>query len=160
MTPKAEQFYFDQLQEFAALLPGRTPLLGFDVGEKTIGLALSDVERIIATPYKTIMRGKFSKDLQEIEQIIMTHHIGGLVVGYPVNMDGTIGTRCQSVRQFARNLQAKIRLPVMFADERMSTMAVTTTMLAADLSRKRRAEMVDKLAASYILQGVIDRLRN
>lgn len=134
-------------------------LLGLDVGEKTIGLALSDVGRMIATPYKTIERSKFSKDAEALLAVIQEHKIGGLVIGYPLNMDGTEGPRCQSIRQFVRNLEAKVTLPMLFADERMSTMNVTTAMLEADLSRKRRAELVDKMAASYLLQGVLDRLR-
>ena len=134
-------------------------LLGFDVGEKTIGLALSDVSRIIATPYKTIKRSKFSKDLLEIIAIIKEYNIGGLVVGYPINMNGSLGARCQSTRQFCKNLSEKIDLPIFLADERMSTMAVTRTMLDADLSRKRRSELVDKMAASYILQGVLDTIK-
>lgn len=133
-------------------------LLGLDVGEKTIGLALSDVGRMIATPYKTIERSKFSKDAEALLAVIQEHKIGGLVIGYPLNMDGTEGPRCQSIRQFVRNLEAKVTLPMLFADERMSTMNVTTAMLEADLSRKRRAELVDKMAASYLLQGVLDRL--
>jgi putative Holliday junction resolvase len=133
-------------------------LLGLDVGEKTIGLALSDVGRMIATPYKTIERSKFSKDAEALLAVIQEHKIGGLVIGYPLNMDGTEGPRCQSIRQFVRNLEAKVALPMLFADERMSTMNVTTAMLEADLSRKRRAELVDKMAASYLLQGVLDRL--
>lgn len=131
-------------------------LLGLDVGEKTIGLALSDVGRMIATPFKTINRGKFSKDADELLAIIKTQNVGGLVIGYPVNMDGTEGPRCQSIRQFARNLSEKTALPLLLSDERMSTMAVTRTMMDADLSRQRRAELVDKMAASYILQGVLD----
>lgn len=134
-------------------------LLGLDVGEKTIGIALSDVGRMIATPYKTITRGKFSKDAEALASIIKEQKVGGLVIGYPVNMDGSEGPRCQSIRQFARNLEEKIALPVLLFDERMSTMAVTRTMLDADLSRARRAELVDKMAASYILQGVLDILR-
>ena len=136
----------------------RQRLLGLDVGEKTIGLALSDVGRMIATPYKTIVRSKFSKDAAMLETIIGEQNAGGLVVGYPINMDGSEGPRCQSIRQFARNLSEKISLPMLLADERMSTMAVTRTMLDADLSRARRAELVDKMAASYILQGVLDML--
>lgn len=132
--------------------------MGLDVGEKTIGLALSDVERMIASPLKTLTRGKFSKDAQELQTIINEHSICGLVIGYPVNMDGSEGPRCQSIRQFARNLAEKTPLPMLLFDERMSTMAVTRTMLDADLSRARRAELVDKLAASYILQGVLDSL--
>lgn len=135
-------------------------LLGLDVGEKTIGLALSDVGRMIATPYKTITRGKFSKDAAELQDIIKQQNVGGLVIGYPVNMDGSEGPRCQSIRQFARSLSEKTPLPMLLFDERMSTMAVTRTMMDADLSRARRAELVDKMAASYILQGVLDILGN
>lgn len=135
-------------------------LLGLDIGEKTIGLALSDLLRMIATPYKTIERGKFSKDAAELLAIIKEHDIGALVLGYPINMDGSEGPRCQSVRQFAKNMAEKTPIPMLLADERMSTMAVTRTMLDADLSRARRAELVDKMAASYILQGVLDRLGN
>ncbi len=137
---------------------GKERLLGLDVGEKTIGLALSDVGRMIATPYKTIQRGKFSRDAAEIEAIIKEQNVGGLVIGYPVNMDGSEGPRCQSIRQFARNLSEKIDLPMLLSDERMSTMAVTRTMMDADLSRQRRAEIVDKMAAGYILQGTLDML--
>ena len=139
------------------LAPGQR-LLGLDVGEKTIGLALSDVGRIIATPFKTIERGKFSKDAETLISIVAEHKVGALVIGYPINMDGSEGPRCQSIRQFSRNLAEKMGLPMLLADERMSTMAVTRTMLDADLSRARRAELVDKMAASYILQGTLDTL--
>jgi len=145
----------------ADLLPHLTKgkrLLGLDIGEKTIGLALSDVGRVIATPLKTIGRGKFSKDAEELMAIIKEHGVAALVLGYPVNMDGSEGPRCQSIRQFARNLSENTDLPMLLSDERMSTMAVTRTMLDADLSRARRAELVDKMAASYILQGTLDTL--
>lgn len=131
-------------------------LLGLDVGEKTIGLALSDVGRVIATPYKTIARGKFTKDVITIKEVVSEQKVGGLVIGYPVNMDGSEGPRCQSIRQFARNLSERMELPMLLFDERMSTLAVTRTMMDADLSRERRGELVDKMAASYILQGVLD----
>jgi putative Holliday junction resolvase len=131
-------------------------LLGLDVGEKTIGVALSDVGKMIATPYKTLERGKFAKDAEILRLIIEEHGVGGLVIGYPLNMDGSQGPRCQSVRQFARNLDEKLSLPALLFDERLSTMAVTRTMMEADLSRERRAEIVDKMAASYILQSVLD----
>ncbi|HEU5047387.1 MAG TPA: Holliday junction resolvase RuvX [Rickettsiales bacterium] len=135
-------------------------LLGLDVGEKTIGIALSDISRMIATPYKTISRGKFSKDAAEITTIVKEQGVSAFVIGYPINMDGSEGPRCQSIRQFARNLAEKTSLPMLLSDERMSTMAVTRTMLDADLSRARRAELVDKMAASYILQNVLDILSN
>jgi putative Holliday junction resolvase len=140
------------------LLTRNQRLLGLDVGEKTIGLALSDVGRMIATPFKTIQRGKFTTDAESLIAIIREHDVGALILGYPVNMDGSEGPRCQSTRQFARNLAEKIDMPMLLADERMSTLAVTRTMLDADLSRKRRAELVDKMAASYILQSVLDTL--
>ena len=136
------------------------PLLGLDPGTKTLGLAISDRTRLIATPLKTIRRTKFTPDAAELLEIYDTNEAVGLVIGLPVNMDGSAGPRVQSVKDFAINL-TKIRdLPILFWDERLSTMAVTRGMLAADMSRKKRAENVDKLAASYILQGVLDRLRN
>jgi len=147
-------------RDFISHLAKDQRLLGLDIGEKTIGLALSDVSRMIATPFKTIERGKFTKDLEILISIIKEYNVGGLVLGYPVNMDGSEGPRCQSVRQFARNMAPKIALPVLLMDERMSTMAVTRTMLDADLSRARRAELVDKMAASYILQGALDQIGN
>ncbi|NBX03075.1 MAG: Holliday junction resolvase RuvX [Alphaproteobacteria bacterium] len=149
---------FESSAEFAAALPSHCRLLGLDVGEKTIGLALSDVMRQVATPLVTISRSKFTKDMDALKAIITEHKVAGLVVGYPVNMDGSLGPRTQSIRTFVSNLQKHTDLPILFWDERMSTMAVSRTMLDADLSRARRAELVDKLAASYILQGSLDRL--
>ncbi len=137
--------------------PG-SPLLGLDLGEKTIGLALSDGTRMVATPMETLRRAKFTADAEKLRAVIEQQGVGGLVIGLPLNMDGTEGPRCQSVRQFAANLLEKFDIPVVFWDERMSTQAVTRTLLEADMSRKRRAEVVDKMAASYILQGALDRL--
>ena len=114
---------------------------------------------MIASPLSTIARSKLTKDIEQLKTIIDKHAIAGLVIGYPVNMDGSLGPRCQSIRQFARNLAEKTPLPMVLMDERMSTMAVTRTMLDADLSRARRAELVDKMAASYILQSALDTLR-
>jgi putative Holliday junction resolvase len=145
-------------RDLLPLLGKNQRLLGLDVGEKTIGLALSDVGRMIATPFRTIERAKFSTDAQALASIVKEHNVGALVLGYPVNMDGSEGPRCQSVRQFARNLAEKMDMPMLLSDERMSTMAVTRTMLDADLSRQRRAELVDKMAASYILQSALDTL--
>ncbi|HEY5337998.1 MAG TPA: Holliday junction resolvase RuvX, partial [Rhizomicrobium sp.] len=136
-----------------------TRLLGFDLGEKTIGLALSDTMLTVATPLETLKRGKFSVDALLIEAIIAKHGIGGLVVGLPLNMDGTEGPSAQSARAFGRNFAARSPLPIVFWDERLSTAAVTRTLIDADASRKRRSEVVDKMAAAYILQGVLDRLR-
>lgn len=131
-------------------------LLGLDLGSKTIGLALSDVSRTIATPLHTIIRTKFTKDVTELFKIVDANDVFGLVLGYPVSMDGSEGPRCQSVRQFATNVLALKDLPIAFWDERLSTAAVTRTLLEADTSRKRRAEVVDKMAAAYILQGALD----
>jgi putative Holliday junction resolvase len=142
----------------AAIVPGKR-LLGFDLGEKTIGLALSDTMLTVATPLETLKRGKFSVDAVVIESLIHKHGVGGLVVGLPLNMDGTDGPSAQSARAFGRNFAARSQLPIVFWDERLSTAAVTRTLLEADSSRKRRSEVVDKMAAAYILQGALDRLR-
>lgn len=141
-------------------LPKEARLLGFDVGTKTIGLALSDASRTIATPLETLRRGKFTTDAEKLSTIVAKHGVGGLIVGLPVNMDGSEGPRAQSVRAFAHNLLAKIDLPLAFWDERLSTAAVTRGMIEADLSRARRAALVDKAAAAYILQGFLDHLRS
>jgi len=143
----------------ASLAPGAR-LLGFDLGEKTIGLALSDTLRSIATPMETLPRGKFSNDAVKIEKIIADQNVGGLIIGLPLNMDGTDGPSAQSARAFARNFAARTNVPIAFQDERLSTAAVTRTLIDADASRKRRSEVVDKMAAAYILQGALDRLRH
>lgn len=147
------------LQDWAAGLPPRGRLLGIDPGAKRIGLALSDLDRTIASPLMTLERGKFAKDLEAIKALIAEHGIVGIVIGLPRNMDGSEGPSAQSARALMRNLSGAIALPMAFWDERLSTMAVTRTLLEADASRKRRAELVDKLAAAYILQGALDRLR-
>lgn len=143
----------------AALQPG-TRLLGVDLGTKTIGLALSDTLLMVATPLKTLERGKFSRDAALLQQLRREHGVGGLVIGLPISLDGTEGPRAQSTRAFARNLLALDDPEICFWDERLSTAAVTRGMLEADLSRKRRAEIVDRAAAAYILQGLLDRLRH
>lgn len=148
------------LAELNAILPPRRGLLCLDIGEKTIGLALSDITRTIATPMETLRRGKFGADAEALLDICVEHEIGALIIGLPVNMDGTEGPKCQSVRQFARNLEARFELEIAFWDERLSTVAVTRTMLDADLSRAKRKQNVDKLAAAYILQGALDYLKN
>jgi putative Holliday junction resolvase len=148
------------LTDFIAIRKKHQPLMGLDIGEKTIGLALSDRTWMIATPLETLRRQKFSKDGPELLALIQRYQVCGCVVGLPINMDGSEGPRCQSVRQFVRNLLALSDLPVFFWDERLSTVAVTNVLLEADLSRKRRAEVVDKLAASYILQGALDRFQS
>lgn len=151
-----------QLVDLPALevcLARNARLLGVDLGTKTIGLALSDPGRMIASPMQTLKRGKFSRDVAELARIIDEHGVGGFVIGLPVNMDGSEGPRCQSARAFARNLTRHVGLPVALWDERLSTAAVTRTLIAADTSRARRADLVDKMAAAYILQGALDRLR-
>lgn len=141
-----------------AVLPGTGRLMGLDLGTKTIGVAVSDGLRLTATPLETIARKKFTQDAARILQIIEEHNISGIVLGLPLNMDASEGPRAQSTRAFARNLGAKTSLPIAFWDERLSTSAVTRTLLAADVSRAKRAAVVDKLAASFILQGALDRL--
>ena len=139
----------------AQLAPGKR-LLGLDLGEKTIGLALSDSLLTVATPMETWKRGKFTTDSQRLDSLIAAQGIGGLIVGLPLNMDGSDGPSAQSARAFARNFAARSELPVCLIDERLSTAAVTRTLLDADASRKRRGEVVDKMAAAYILQGFLD----
>ena len=140
-----------------------TRLLGLDLGEKTIGVAVSDRGRSVASPLETIRRSKFTKDAAALAKICAERGVGGLILGLPVNMDGSEGPRCQSVRQFAANLAevAGFALPVAFWDERLSTMAVDRVLIdEADMSRKRRGQVVDKMAAAYILQGALDALAN
>jgi len=134
--------------------------LGLDLGEKTIGLALSDTLLSIATPMQVLKRGKFAADAAQLDIIISAQGVGGLVVGLPLNMDGSDGPSAQSARAFGRNWAARSPLPVVMQDERLSTSAVTRTLLEADTSRRRRNDVVDKMAAAYILQGALDRLRN
>jgi putative Holliday junction resolvase len=142
-------------------LPPGSRLLGLDLGEKTIGLALSDTLLMVATPMETLKRGKFSVDAVKLEEIAAKQGVGGLVIGLPLNMDGSDGPSAQSARAFARNFAArKPEMPILMWDERLSTAAVTRTLLDADASRRRRGEVVDKMAAAYILQGALERLRN
>lgn len=139
----------------------RRPLVGLDLGEKTIGVAVSDATWMIASPLETIRKTKFTDDAAALLRLMESRQAGGIVIGLPVNMDGTEGARCQSNRAFARNLLRLRDLPIAFWDERMSTMAVNRMLIGeADISRARRAEVVDKAAAAWILQGALDRLRN
>ena len=149
----------DLAQLKAALSPG-SRLIGLDLGEKTIGLALSDTLLSVASPLETLKSGKFSANADALQRLIKTHGVGGLVVGLPLNMDGSEGPSAQSARAFARNFANRSDVAIVFWDERLSTAAVTRTLLEADSSRKRRAEVVDKMAAAYILQGALDRLRH
>lgn len=140
-------------------LPADKRLLGMDPGTKTIGLAVSDLALTVGTPLMTIRRTKFKADAVEIGKIIESRAVGGFIIGLPVNMDGSEGPRCQSIRQFQKNLEEYFDLPMCFWDERLSTVAVTRTLLEADTSRAKRAKAVDKLAAAYILQGALDAMQ-
>jgi putative Holliday junction resolvase len=149
---------FDQFSQTSFERGGR--FLGFDVGEKTIGLALSDISRTIASPFQLIERTQWKKDREILLRLMKEHKVVGGVVGFPLNMDGSEGPRCQSTRQFASNLLSLIDIPLCLWDERLSTIAVTRTLLEADLSRAKREKIVDKMAASYILQGFLDAFWN
>ena len=150
-----------RLEELRAALAPGTRILGLDVGAKTIGVALSDASLTVGTPQETIRRTKFTADAARLAALIAERGVGGIVIGLPVNMDGTEGPRAQSTRQFARNLLDKLDLPIAFWYERLSTAAVTRMMIdEADLTRRRRDQLVDKLAAAYILQGALDALRH
>ncbi|MFO1185257.1 MAG: Holliday junction resolvase RuvX [Bauldia sp.] len=147
------------LDQFVAALPASGPLLGLDLGTKTIGVAISDIGRRVASPLTTLAKRRFADDAEALRTIVAERAAVGFVLGLPLNMDGSEGPRVQATRAFARNLAAAISLPIAFWDERLSTAAVTRTLIEADRSRARRAELVDKMAASYILQGFLDRLR-
>jgi putative holliday junction resolvase len=153
--PDAAPISIDELAE--RLPPGR-PLIGLDVGTKTIGIAVSDRSRQIATPRETIRRTKFGADAARLLEIAQVDRAAGVVIGLPISMDGSEGPRAQSTRAFARNLARLTELPIAFWDERLSTAVVERMLIEADRSRARRAEIVDKLAAAYILQGALDRL--
>lgn len=142
---------------FRDVLPGGGRLIGLDVGTKTIGIALCDSSWTIATPAELLRRTKFSADLERLKALMAAQSVKGIVVGLPLNLDGSDSPRTQSVRAFARNLEP-LEFPILLWDERWSTQAVTRTLLDADASRARRAELVDKMAAAYILQGAIDAL--
>jgi len=143
--------------EFATLLPPNRSICGLDLGDKTIGVAISDLRRLVATPITVIRREKFTLDAAALLTLLTARDVAGIVLGLPLNMDGTDSSRTQSVRAFARNV-AVLGLPLLLWDERWSTAAVERAMIAEDLSRARRSERVDRLAASYILQGAIDAL--
>ena len=149
------------LLKLAASLSTRTPLAGLDLGEKTIGVAVSDTTRSVASPLQLIRKTRFTDDAAALFRLMDGRGAGGIVIGLPVNMDGTEGARAQSCRAFARNLLRLRDLPIAFWDERMSSMAVNRMLIGeADVSRARRAEVVDKTAAAWILQGALDRLRH
>ncbi|MFP6760118.1 MAG: Holliday junction resolvase RuvX [Rhodospirillales bacterium] len=150
---------FQSLSELIKYLPKKNRLLGLDVGRKTIGLAVSDSDMKIATTVGTIRRSKFTKDVKNLDAIITERQVNGLVLGLPISMDGNEGPACQSVRQFAVNLDNILEIGITFWDERLSTSAVERLLIKeADLSRNRRSEIIDKMAAAYILQGALDSL--
>ena len=150
---------FQSLSELIKYLPKKSRLLGLDVGRKTIGLAVSDSDMKIATTVGTIRRSKFTKDVKHLDAIITERQVNGLVLGLPISMDGNEGPACQSVRQFAVNLDNILEIGITFWDERLSTSAVERLLIKeADLSRNRRSEIIDKMAAAYILQGALDSL--
>ena len=150
---------YEDVSEFANELQSNNSLIGLDLGTKTIGVAVSDIILSVATPIKTIKRKKFSIDADQLLGIISIKNCCGVVVGLPKNMDGSEGPRAQSTRAFARNFSAKTQLPITFWDERLSTVAAEKALLEADTTRKRRAEVIDHVAAAYILQGFLDRLK-
>ena len=151
---------YDDITEFAAALPAMRALIGLDLGEKTIGVAVSDQMLSVASPLQTVRRKKFGLDATQVIAIIEQRQIGGLVLGLPRNMDGSEGPRCQSTRAFARNFIQLHALPISFWDERLSTVAAERALLEADTSRRRRAQVIDHVAASYILQGALDRFQH
>jgi putative Holliday junction resolvase len=150
---------FDDVIEFNAAIPPMRPLIGLDLGTVTIGLAVSDTFLGVASPLETIKRKKFGLDAARLLEVMQKREIGGLVLGLPRNMDGSEGPRCQSTRAFARNLEKLYTGPITYWDERLSTVAAERALLEADTSRKRRAEVIDHVAAGFILQGLLDRLR-
>lgn len=147
-------------QEFAAAIPDFGAIAGLDLGTVTIGVAVSDLMKNVATPLETIKRKKFGIDAAKLLEITTARQIKGIVLGLPMNMDGSEGPRCQATRAFARNLERLTDLPITYWDERLSTVAAERALLEADTSRKRRSEVIDHVAAGYILQGMLDRLAN
>ena len=147
------------LEEFAQSLEPNQRLFGLDLGSKTIGIAVSDLTRSIATPVETIRRKKFKDDVAILLDLIREYEVAGIIIGYPINLDGSTGPRVQATEAFARNLAQVTDLPLTYWDERLSTVAVERTLLEADVSRKKRAEVIDKMAAAFILQGTLDYLK-
>ncbi|MEL6167710.1 MAG: Holliday junction resolvase RuvX [Pseudomonadota bacterium] len=148
----------DEMRDFAATLPKTGALAGLDLGEKTIGVAVSDIYRRVATPVTTIRRRKFTADADALLALLVDRNVAGIVMGLPRNMDGSEGPRAQSTRAFARGLGQLSPLPLVFWDERLSTVAAERALLEADASRARRADVIDHVAAGFILQGALDRL--
>lgn len=149
---------FDDISGFLAALPPNRAVAGLDLGTKTIGVAISDLRRCVATPTEVIRREKFTLDAGRLLALLNARAVAGIVLGLPLNMDGSEGPRVQSTRAFARNLEALSPLPITFWDERLSTVAAERALIEADTSRKRRKEVIDQVAAGYILQGALDRM--
>jgi putative holliday junction resolvase len=146
------------VEEFAAALPANRAVAGLDLGDKTIGVAMSDLRRQVATPIQVIRREKFTLDAARLLALLSERGATGIVLGLPLNMDGSTGPRVQATQAFARNLEKLTDLPICYWDERLSTVAAERALLEADTSRKRRKEVIDQVAAGYILQGALDRL--
>ncbi|NHB78340.1 Holliday junction resolvase RuvX [Rhodobacter calidifons] len=146
------------VEEFVAALPPMRAIAGLDLGDKTIGVALSDLRRQVATPVEVIRREKFTLDAGRLLALLEARGAAGIVLGLPLNMDGSIGPRVQATQAFARNLEKLTALPICYWDERLSTVAAERALLEADTSRKRRKEVIDQVAAGYILQGALDRM--
>ena len=149
---------YENILHFSGSLSKNSALMGLDLGSKTIGVAISDGLRAVATPLKTIKRTKFSEEVKILFHLISEREISGIILGLPKNMDGSEGPRCQSTRAFARNIIRFKDFPIAFWDERLSTVAAEKALLEADINRKRRSEVIDHVAASYILQGALDRI--
>jgi putative Holliday junction resolvase len=150
----------EDIQGFHAALPRYRAIAGLDLGDKTIGVAISDLRRIVATPVEIIRRVKFTQDATRLLALLASRDVAGILLGLPLNMDGSEGPRVQSTRAFARNIAGMTDLPIFFWDERLSTVAAERALLEADTSRKRRKEVIDQVAAGYILQGALDRMAN
>ncbi|WP_293447129.1 Holliday junction resolvase RuvX [Planktotalea sp.] len=150
---------YETVKAFEAALPKFRALAGLDLGTKTIGVSVSDGMMSVATPLETVRRTKYTADAARLEEIFAARNICGIVLGLPFNMDGSEGPRCQSTRAFARNFARQSDLPITYWDERLSTVAAERALLEADTSRKRRAEVIDHVAAGYILQGLLDRIQ-
>ena len=149
---------FNNLDDFSRIIAHNLPLIGIDYGQKKIGISISDLRQCIASSQGVYIRKKFSELNQSIGHIVKSEKICGIILGLPLNMDGSEGRRCQSTREFAKNLFQSLETPIVFWDERLSTIAAERTLLAADLSRKKRSQVVDKVASTIILQGALDRL--
>lgn len=158
-APSANGITLGDVTQFQGLLPREGRLIGIDGGTTTLGLALSDLSRMIASPLETISRTKFKADAARLLSLIGEHKVAGLVLGLPANMDGSEGPRAQATRALARNLNGLTPIPILLWDERLTTAQAERMLIAADTSRKRRDEVIDKLAATLILQGVLDRMR-